>query len=498
MTRKIVSVWFPNIATDLIVRRYPIWRDKPLALFSDSSSRLVVTAVNSVAKIEGVRIGMTLADAQAVVTTLDTIPHQLDKQKLGLEALARLMERVTPMAAIVGDDTLFLDMTGGTHLFGGEHAFLEKLNNWLTKLGFSIRLALAKTPGAAWAIAHYGTTGTVAQQNELNSTLAALPIAALRLPAETVTKLKRLGINCIQDLINLPRQALVRRFGIQVATRIDQALGAVNEPISPETPKISLLVSLNFEEPITEQPALETALDHLLDKLIFRLATSDLGATLLDLTIKRVDGKNQVLSVGTASPSREKTRLTHLFQEKLKTIEAGFGIDTVILSVGNSEPLDHRQQDALGSDSTSNALEKLIDTLGNRLGFDAIQYFQPGESWRPGHDFHSAPIKKSNNIADYDWPTLPGPRPITLLSKPIRIQAKASLNYLEPPTILIRGPLHRQVCYAQGPERISPEWWIEDPTWPSCRDYWQVEDEAGERLWIYREKNSWYLHGFFA
>ncbi len=397
MTRKIVSVWFPNIATDLIVRRYPIWRDKPLALFSDSSSRLVVTAVNPVAKIEGVRIGMALADAQAVVTTLGTIPHQLDKQKLGLEALARLMERVTPMAAIVGKNTLFLDMTGGTHLFGGEHVFLEKLTNWLTKLGFSVRLALANTPGAAWAIAHYGATGTVAQQNKLNSALAALPIAALRLPTETVTKLKRLGINSIQDLINLPRQALVRRFGIQVATRIDQALGAVNEPISPETPKISLLVSLNFEEPITEQPALETALDHLLDKLIFRLATSDLGATLLDLTIKRVDGKNQVLSVGTASPSREKTRLARLFQEKLKTVEAGFGIDTVILSVGNSEPLDHRQQDALGADSTSNALEKLIDTLGNRLGFDAIQYFQPGESWRPGHDFHSVPIK-SNNI----------------------------------------------------------------------------------------------------
>jgi len=498
MARKIVSVWFPNIATDLIVRRYPIWRDKPLALFSDSNSRLVVTAVNSVARIEGVRTGMTLADAQAVVTSLATLPHQLDDQKLGLEALARLMERVTPMAAIVGNDTLFLDMTGGTHLFGGESAFLEKLTNWLTKLGFSVRLALANTPGAAWAIAHYGDTGTVAQQNKLNSTLAPLPITALRLPSKTSAKLKRLGINYIKDLIKLPRQALVRRFGIQVAQRIDQALGAVDEPISPETPKISLLVSLNFEEPITEQPALETALDHLLDKLIFRLATSDLGANLLDLTIKRVDGKNQVLSVGIAFPSREKTLLSRLFQEKLKTVEPGFGIDTIILSATSAEPVDHRQQDTLGANSTSsNALEKLIDTLGNRLGFNAIQYFQPGESWRPGHDFHSAPIK-SDKITNDDWPTPPGPRPITLLSEPIRIQAEASPNHLEAPITLMRGSLKRQVCYAEGPERILPEWWIEDPTWPSPRDYWQVEDEAGERLWIYREKNAWYLHGFFA
>ncbi|MEK9905841.1 MAG: DNA polymerase Y family protein, partial [Rhodospirillales bacterium] len=201
-------------------------------------------------------------------------------------------------------------------------------------LGFSVRVALAATPGAAWAVAHYGNTCTIIKKGELSSALAPLPIAALRISPETSAKLRRVGITHIKDLTALPRQALVRRFGIQIAERLDQALGAVAEPISPEKLKPSLSVNLNFAEPISERAALETALNRLLDKLIFRLTNGDLGATLLDLSIKRVDGGHQALSVGIAFPSREKTRLTRLFQEKLGTIDPGFGIETIALATG--------------------------------------------------------------------------------------------------------------------------------------------------------------------
>ena len=497
MTRQIVSVWFPYIATDLIIRRLPVWRDKSLALFSESGSRLVVTAVNPTARLEGATVGMTLADTQVVVPDLISLPSQLDSQILGLKAIARLMNRVTPMAAIVGNDALFLDMTGGTHLFGGELTFLKKLTQWLSKLGFSVRLALAETPGAAWAMAHYGNTCTIIKKGELSSALAPLPIAALRISPETSVKLRRVGITHIKDLTALPRKALVRRFGIQIAERLDQALGAVPEPISPEKLKPSLSVNLNFAEPISEQAALETALDRLLNKLIFRLTNSDLGAMLLDLSIKRVDGGHKALSVGIAFPSREKTRLARLFKEKLGTIDPGFGIETMTLSAPRTGPLDNRQGDALGADAVSDSLTKLIDTFGNRLGFNAIQRFKPIESWRPGHDFQTVTMK-SDTVANDDWPTPPGPRPLTLLSKPIRIGAKVTTNHLEAPTILLRGSLQRQVRYAEGPERILPEWWEENSNCPSPRDYWKIEDEAGERLWIYREKNVWYLHGFFA
>ena len=57
---------------------------------------------------------------------------------------------------------------------------------------------------------------------------------------------------------------------------------------------------------------------------------------------------------------------------------------------------------------------------------------------------------------------------------------------------------HR-VVRAEGPERIAPEWWREDPDRPGPpRDYFRVEDAEGRRYWLYRAAGRWFLHGLFA
>jgi protein ImuB len=55
---------------------------------------------------------------------------------------------------------------------------------------------------------------------------------------------------------------------------------------------------------------------------------------------------------------------------------------------------------------------------------------------------------------------------------------------------------------ADGPERLEGEWWLKDE---APRDYYQVEDEAGRRYWLYRQglyepgsQPRWFLHGMFA
>ena len=69
--------------------------------------------------------------------------------------------------------------------------------------GLTLRLGLGDTRGAAWALARHGqTTGG----------LDALPVAALRLEAEVVTGLQRLGLRSIGDLKATARAPLARRF----------------------------------------------------------------------------------------------------------------------------------------------------------------------------------------------------------------------------------------------------------------------------------------------
>jgi protein ImuB len=57
---------------------------------------------------------------------------------------------------------------------------------------------------------------------------------------------------------------------------------------------------------------------------------------------------------------------------------------------------------------------------------------------------------------------------------------------------------------AFGPERIAPEWWLDDPAWRSGpRDYWRVETAEGDRLWLYEARGGeatggWFAQGLFA
>jgi len=54
---------------------------------------------------------------------------------------------------------------------------------------------------------------------------------------------------------------------------------------------------------------------------------------------------------------------------------------------------------------------------------------------------------------------------------------------------------------ATGPERIAPEWWLQDENWLSgLRDYWRVDTWQGRRLWMFHtpEHPNWYVQGEFA
>lgn len=58
-----------------------------------------------------------------------------------------------------------------------------------------------------------------------------------------------------------------------------------------------------------------------------------------------------------------------------------------------------------------------------------------------------------------------------------------------------------------GPERIFGEWWTRSSEFDAVRDYFVIEDESGERLWIFRSgdgvdaatgSHRWFCHGIFA
>ena len=130
-------------------------------LVEQSKSTQRLAALSKQAKEEGLFIGQPLADALSLLPGLKSAP--LDRQALaeGHKALARFCQRFSPCVGLDGEDGLTLDIRGLPRLYGGEETILNSIKKALEALGLTAHLAIADTKGAAWALAHYGRSGTI-------------------------------------------------------------------------------------------------------------------------------------------------------------------------------------------------------------------------------------------------------------------------------------------------------------------------------------------------
>jgi protein ImuB len=473
-------------------------REVPFALVAESANRLVLQAANRCALGLGVKSGTALADARAICPQLLTRAAEPLADASLLKSLARMMERYSPLVAIDGEDGLFLDTTGCAHLFGGETALLGMVAARLERLGFTVRLGLADTPGAAWALAHYGGPCTLVDAGATKGALAPLPVVALRVEAEVAELSRRLGLATIGHLYALPRRTLAARFGLAAVTRLEQALGELDEPLAYRRFRASLHAALSFPEPIARTEDVESASAVVIARLCARLEQEGKGVRSAELVFTRVDGSKQSLAIATARPSRSPRLLLRLFRDRLDGLDAGFGIERVEIETKSCDPLAAEQaemRDERGERPDDGAL---IDRLINRFGHDRVLRFAPADSHLPERAFltFSAAVTSPSPA----WIAPPIARPLRLLSQPEPVAELG--NAMLPATIDWRG---RQffVTPLAGPERIEPEWWHDDPAWrDGARDYWWMRTACGQHFWVFRarggfcgSRNRWFLHG---
>jgi protein ImuB len=231
------------------------------------------------------------------------------------------------------------------------------------------------------------------------------------------------------------------------------------------------------------------------------------GARRLDLGFFRVDGRVERSSIGTSRPVRAPLHLARLFAEKLDRVEPGPGVEIMILAA-TTEPLGAAQTmmrigaPALFGGEREDEAE-LVDRLGNRFGMPRVRRLLPRESWWPENNVERAaalddPDRSAGQATP--WPS-DRFRPVRLLARPEPIHVMAPVPD-DPPMMFRWRDIPHKVVHAEGPERLEPEWWRE---LTEMRDYYRVEDQSGQRFWVYRaglyqpdRTARWYLHGVFS
>jgi protein ImuB len=213
---------------------------------------------------------------------------------------------------------------------------------------------------------------------------------------------------------------------------------------------------------------------------------------------------------GMSSPCRTPAHLMALLKEKLSQIDAGFGVDVLVLAALQVERRG-AHQDALGprlDGAASGDAGLLVDRLTNRLGAERVFRLVPRASHMPERAEAHVPAL-SNPARGKAAPVAlvaSAPRPPFLLAMPEPIRVIAEIPE-GPPARFTWRRVERRVMRAQGPERIAPEWWREIGGKRSrTRDYYRLEDEAGAGYWVFREgfyggedePPRWFLHGLYG
>ena len=537
--KRFVSLWLPYWPIERMRRAHPqcIREDHPQVLVVSGGRGIEITAVNRRAEADGLWVGQALADARAMVPSLQSLPAQQPEDADALERLAFWCGRYGPQRNVHGETGIWIDVTGVAHLFGGEAQLMRDIVRRFEGFGVTVQAGLADTFAAAFALARFGGRHfRISEAGSLRKTLASYPVDALRLDGQALLLLKRLGLRCVGQLYDLPRASLERRFNdtnfgrgkkgrrnggknagggrkaakgeelaAAVLLRLDQALGVAAEPMAPLAEPPVLSVRQSWTDPLISAEGLVAEVQVLAMRLTQQLEAQGLGCRSARLSLYRADGTAVDVGVGTSMACRDGEHLMRLISEKLASVDAGFGIDVAELSAVLVEPMVGIQRrlgvGQAGGEAGGKALAELVDRLTNRLGPGQVQLLRAREShiperaeWRvPACDQLSSQAA-SGNLRFEDEPSAdvraaPPPRPLLLLTPPEPIEVTEEQPCGMPAAFVWRRVAHR-VVNLEGPERIAPEWWRmigrRQGQQDVGRDYYRVEATGGGHYWIFR------------
>ena len=538
------------MGAERLLRQARVTEEQPFAVVQDTGKTQVISSLSVSAEGWGLSHGQPLRDALAMCPDLITRLQNRQLEARFLASLRRWASKFSPWVAEEVPNALVIDLTGCAHLFGGELGVIQQMESDCLDLGLSVHIGLADTKGAAWALARYagqplglsrtgdaidqeapatrsravkrrnwerggqpprlqlsqGGLGRIAAPGFTRQALAPLPVAALRLEDHVITSLNRLGLHRVENLTDQPRAAIARRFGKGTIYRMDQALGVAPEPVSPAKQSLHFACRLTLPEPIGLIEDMLAALDKLLPRLAASLTAKGRGVRRLRLEAYRTDQTMQSVEAGLARPSADVARIRPLLVIKLKDIKAEFGIDVLRVVAVQTEPIyAHQNKGKIEAGpavaarlSQNTELDDLIGKLGARIGLEAITRLHPGDSHIP--EKAAQVLAAAWSMPQLDWP-------IVLRARPLIYFHPEPVVAAEVPKVPLhfkwRGQSH-ELQSAQGPERIAPEWWLEERAWRSgTRDYWQVVTKSGDRLWLYFShggaiSGGWFCHGRFA
>ncbi len=258
-------VWIPLFPLRCEEARHEGLAAYPTALLAPDTTRKL-WQISPLARHAGVKPGMTVSQAIGLCPTLRLIepdPVHYD------ERFAHLLSALNEVSPVVepGDlGLVYVGCDGLEGIYGGP----EKVVEAIRRTSHAARVGLGLGKFTAWVAASRSKPGeaVIVQRGTEAKFLAAQPISALPLDADTHRRLRQLGIRTLGALAALPEEAVTAQFGAMGRRLWRLAAGRIAEPVAGRSAPEPIVAALTFFAPVGERELLAHALDQLIARAL--------------------------------------------------------------------------------------------------------------------------------------------------------------------------------------------------------------------------------------
>jgi protein ImuB len=436
--------------------------------------RRELVAVNRAANEAGLYPGQRLVAAQAICPRFAALDEDPASDARWQRFLAAWAYRFSSQVWAGWPNAILLEVQGSFSIMGQWPELQARLREDLTALGFRHRIAMAPTPLGARVLAGVEDGLAVLNEEQLRHTLARVPVRRACLPDDAGDRLKSMGVRHLRQVFDLPRDALRRRFGVELLDTIDRMLGHAPDILECYQPPdiFDMRVELSYE--VENHMALLFPVRRMTADLSAYLAGRDGGVLHFTLHLEHEDLPPTQVEVGLLSAERDAGMLFELTKGRLERTTIPKAVVALRLVASNLPAFVPAGRD-LFDDRPEQAVpwEQLRERLRARLGADSVYQVAPGPDPRPEHAWQRQ--DSTRLLEELDRPL----RPTWLLPKPVPLRDH-----------------HLRIL--AGPERLETGWWDGDD---ARRDYYMLETSMGQHAWAFcpvGEQGPWMLHGWFA
>jgi protein ImuB len=316
-------IYVRELPAQALLRLRPELHDKPCVVLEGEPPTESVCALNTRARLLGLRRGMTKVEVDTFenVMVLQRSPKtEVAVRTILLECAGAFSPRIEDRS-VSGLFICIVDVAGTEGLFGPPPMLAKQIRQRIRSVGIVASVTISVNVHTAVCLAR-GLSGGVplriVPRGEEAKALASLPVTVLDITEAQNETFRTWGIRSVAALAALPEKSLIARLGQDAKRLLQLAHGKHRHLLQPIDVPFVLEEQAELDSPLDDLESLLFGLSTMLEQLIVRARSRVLALASVTITLRLDGGGSHERTVNPRVPTNEKKLWLKLLQLDLE------------------------------------------------------------------------------------------------------------------------------------------------------------------------------------